>query len=265
MINVSSPGSPRWLDLGAPDVAASAAFYSAVLGWEHRPTGEGRDVYGLFLKEGRKVAAIGPLTEEGARSAWTLYFDTPDAEAAARTVERAGGTVRVAPVDTGDMGRMAHVTDPQGAEFALWQPGSEPGLERVNQPGSLYWTELYTPDAAAAKEFYGALFGWTTSDTPLPDDAGVYSLIAPAGAREDSMHGGITQLAPEHLARTGGRAYWHPVFAVLDCDGTVARITEEGGTLLMGPEDAEGVGRLAVCLDPSDAEFVVLAPSAIWI
>jgi predicted enzyme related to lactoylglutathione lyase len=29
----------------------------------------------------------------------------------------------------------------------------------------------------------------------------------------------------------------------------------------MGPEDAEGVGRLAVCVDPAGADFVVLTPA----
>lgn len=29
----------------------------------------------------------------------------------------------------------------------------------------------------------------------------------------------------------------------------------------MGPEDVEGVGRLAVCLDPSKADFVALTPA----
>jgi hypothetical protein len=29
----------------------------------------------------------------------------------------------------------------------------------------------------------------------------------------------------------------------------------------MGPQDAPGVGRLAVCLDPSNADFVVLTPA----
>jgi hypothetical protein len=29
----------------------------------------------------------------------------------------------------------------------------------------------------------------------------------------------------------------------------------------MGPEDVEGVGRLAVCLDPFQADFVLLTPT----
>ena len=131
----------------------------------------------------------------------------------------------------------------------------------MDKPGALSWTELYTTDAAAAKEFYGTLFGWETQDMPLPGGAGTYSLIAPAGVGQERMHGGIMQLDAEHLALAGGNAYWHPVFATADCDVAVARVTGNGGSVPMGPEDVEGVGRLAVCLDPSDADFVVLTPA----
>lgn len=37
-------------------------------------------------------------------------------------------------------------------------------------------------------------------------------------------------------------------------------MTGNGGRVQMGPQDAEGVGRLAVCLDPANADFVVLTP-----
>ena len=33
-------GTPCWVDLGAPDVAASTAFYGAVLGWSFFDSGE---------------------------------------------------------------------------------------------------------------------------------------------------------------------------------------------------------------------------------
>ncbi|AXI77230.1 VOC family protein [Peterkaempfera bronchialis] len=256
------PGSPCWLDLGAPDIAATAAFYSAVFGWEFRSYGPDAGGYGLCTLDGRSVAAIGPLTEEGARSAWTAYFGTPDAEATAQAVERLGGTVRLAPGDVGDAGRLAQFTDPQGGQFAVWQPGKVRGLEAVDEPGALSWTELYTTDAAAAKEFYGSLFGWQTQDVPLPGGIeGTYSLITPAGLGQERMHGGIMQLAAEHLTLTGGRPYWHPVFGSADCDATVARITEHGGSVQMGPETAEGIGRMAVCLDPFGADFVLLTPT----
>lgn len=257
----SVPGSPCWLDLGAPDVEVAAAFYRAVFGW--RPASQGGQEVGgytLFRLDGSAVGAVGPLTEDGARSAWTLYFHTSDADATAGAVERAGGAVRVAPVEVGaEDGRFARFTDPQGAQFAVWQPLNDPGLEAADIPGTLCWTELYTTDAAAAQTFYSTVFGWTTRDMPLPGGGGTYTLLTPAHCGEDRTHGGLMEVPADFLGR-GGTPYWHPVFASRDCDATVGLVTGNGGALSMGPETAEGVGRLAVCTDPAGAEFVVLTP-----
>ncbi|MFB8774630.1 VOC family protein [Streptomyces broussonetiae] len=255
------PGSPCWLDLGVPDVRAAAAFYGAVLGWDYESMGEGQDMEGgMFRRDGKIVAGLGKLTEEGARPAWMIYHSVTDADATTEAVQRGGGTVRVAPMDLDEWGRMAQYSDPLGGQFAVWQPGTNKGVELVDKPGSLCWTELYTSDAAAAKEFYGGVFGWQFGDMQLPGGGGTYALITPAGQPEERMHGGLMELPKENLALADGRPYWHPVFAVEDCDAAVAKATENGGSVQMGPDDAEGVGRLAVCLDPANADFVVLTP-----
>ncbi|MFI9544673.1 VOC family protein [Streptomyces sp. NPDC052016] len=257
-----APGSPCWLDLGAPDVQAAAAFYGAVFGWDYESMGGGEEMEGgMFRKDGKIVAGLGKLTEEGARSAWMIYHTVTDADATTRAVESGGGTVRVAPRDLDDWGRMAQYNDPLGGQFAVWQPGKTKGVELVDEPGSLCWTELYTSDAAAAKEFYGGVFGWQFSDMELPGGGGTYSMITPAGLPEERMHGGVMQLRTEDLRLANGRPYWHPVFAVTDCDAAVARVRDNGGSVQMGPQDAEGVGRLAVCVDAASADFVVLTPA----
>lgn len=259
-----APGAPCMLDLGAPDVRAAAAFYGTVLGWDYEPMedaeAEGMEG-GMFRKDGKIVAGLGKLTEEGARSAWMIYYSVTDADATTQAVERAGGTVRVPPTDLEQWGRMAQYSDPLGGQFAVWQPGETKGVDLVDRPGSLSWTELYTSDAAAAKEFYGDVFGWQYSDMELPGGGGTYSLITPAGQPEERMHGGLMEVRKEDLAPANGRPYWHPVFNVTDCDAAVAEVTRNGGSVQMGPEDAEGVGRLAVCLDPHKADFVVLTPA----
>jgi predicted enzyme related to lactoylglutathione lyase len=266
--NDFAPGAPCWLDLGAPDVSAAAAFYGAVLGWDYEAMGAGEGggdegmEGGMFRKGGKIVAGLGKLTEKGARSAWMIYYGVTDADATTQTVERAGGTVRVAPTDLGEWGRMAQYSDPLGGQFAVWQPGTDKGVELVDQPGSLSWTELYTSDASAAKEFYGEVFGWQYSDMEMPGGGGTYSMITPAGLPEERMHGGLMQVREEDLALANGRPYWHPVFNVTDCDAAVARVTENGGSVQMGPDDAEGVGRMAVCLDRSNADFVLLTPAS---
>ncbi|MEU5523416.1 VOC family protein [Streptomyces sp. NPDC052079] len=257
-----APGSPCMLDLGSPDVPAAAAFYGAVLGWDYEPMGDGEDMEGgMFRKDGKMVAGLGKLTEEGARPAWMIYYTVTDADATTQTVERLGGTVRVPPMDLDNWGRMAQYSDPLGGQFAVWQPGESKGVELVDEPGSLSWVELYTSDAAAAKEFYGQVFGWQFSDMQMPGGEGTYTLITPAGLPEERMQGGLMEVRKEDLALAGGRPYWHPVFHVTDCDAAVAKVRENGGRVQMGPEDAEGVGRLAVCLDPFNADFVVLTPA----
>ncbi len=254
-------GSPCWLDLAVPDTAAARTFYGGVFGWTFQSYGSDEGEYGMFQSDGRTVAALGKI-EEGARPAWMIYFNTQDVDATAAKVRSTGGTVRLDPGDVDDHGRMAQFSDAQGAQFAAWQPGKTPGLDVVDEPGSLMWVELYTTDAARAKDFYKGLFGWDYSDMPMPGGAGgTYSIIAPAGAPQERMHGGLMEVREQDLAPAGGRPYWHPVFHTTDCDATVAKVTELGGTLAMGPEDAEGVGRMAVCVDPFGADFVVLKPS----
>ncbi|MEU5363877.1 VOC family protein [Streptomyces sp. NPDC005925] len=257
-----APGSPCWLDLGSPDVGAAASFYGTVLGWDYESMGDGEDMEGgMFRKDGKIVAGLGKLTEEGARPAWMIYYSVADADATTRAVEGAGGTVRVPPMDVEKWGRMAQYSDPLGGQFAVWQPGTTKGVDLVDEPGSLSWTELYTTDVAAAKEFYGSVLGWRFGDMTLPGGGGTYTLITPAGLPEERMHGGLMQLGEQDLMLTGGRPYWHPVFAVTDCDEAAAKVTANGGSVQMGPQDAEGVGRLAVCLDPAHADFVALAPA----
>ncbi|MEU1279654.1 VOC family protein [Streptomyces sp. NPDC005805] len=257
------PGSPCWLDLGAPDVGAAADFYGSVFGWTAQAAGggnEGDGDYRLFERDGKVVAAVGKLTEEGAKSAWTAYFHTPVLDDTVRAVEQAGGSVRGEPWGDTEFGRLAQLTDPQGAQFAVWEPGGFAGFQAVDGPGTLGWIELMTTDSPAAQRFYGEVFGWTGQDMELPGGGGTYTMVTPAGQSDERMFGGVMG-TPELFASGENKPYWHPVFVTEDCDATVAKVRESGGSLSMGPEDAEGVGRLAVCTDPAGAEFVVLKPA----
>ncbi|MFI1362627.1 VOC family protein [Streptomyces griseochromogenes] len=250
------PGAPNWLDLGSPDTDASAAFYSAVFGWEHQSAGPEAGGYGFFKRNGKTVAGIGPLTEEGASPSWTVYFHTPDADATAKAVEQGGGRVRVGPADVFAFGRMAAFTDPTGADFAVWQPGETAGLEAVGIPDSLAWVELYTTDAAAAKAFYGSVFSWQTNDVPMSPEL-TYTVLAPAAGGEEANHGGLMQLPQENLD-AGSTPEWHPYFEVSDCDATLAKATEAGATAIIPATDAEGIGRFAMLLDPAGAPFAII-------
>ena len=70
---------------------------------------------------------------------------------------------------------MAVFADPTGAVFGIWQPGTFAGAELVNEYGTCGWNELGTRDTAAAKEFYGAVFGWGTVEDRVLGGMGTYT------------------------------------------------------------------------------------------
>ncbi|WP_031067126.1 VOC family protein [Streptomyces sp. NRRL WC-3742] len=109
------------------------------------------------------------------------------------------------------------------------------------------WVELGTSDPAAAKAFYGELFGWRAV-TDVRPEAGGYTQMhlgeAPAAA--------ITPIyAPQQPVA------WTVSFAVAEADATAASIEGAGGRLLMGPADVFDLGRFAVAADPSGAVFTL--------
>jgi uncharacterized protein len=54
-----------------------------------------------------------------------------------RKVRDAGGRVLTEPFDAMDFGRMAVVTDREGAAFCVWQANRHKGARIVNAPSSL--------------------------------------------------------------------------------------------------------------------------------
>ncbi|MPY56589.1 VOC family protein [Streptomyces spongiae] len=249
-------GSPCWIDLGSPDTKEATAFYGGVFGWQFVSAGPEAGGYGFFQKDGSTVAALGPLTEEGASPAWTVYFRTDDARATAGAVEQGGGTVRVAPTDVMGEGWMAQLTDQQGARFAVLQPGrTAGGLEKTSEDNALLWVELHVSDPVAGIDFYRGLFGWRSEEMRAPGMT--YRVLSlKEGDQQDTSFGGVVP-----LQEGGHGASWVPYFAVADADDIVRKTQENGGSVLMPADDVPDVGRIAWLADTSGAVFAVLKPN----
>lgn len=243
-------GAPIWLDLGSSDVDGSNAFYGRLFGWHCVSAGPDTGGYGFFELDGQMVGGYGPLMEPGASTAWTPYFGTADLDARHKSVEQAGGAVRVPPMDVMTHGRMAQYTDPTGGNFAAWQPMDNSGFQVVNVPGSLSWVELHTTDGPAALAFYTSALGWGVQDMPIGEGM-VYHVVLPAGSTEG--FGGVMAM-PQLPA-----VLWRPYFEVADCDASLARAVELGATVMMAAETMPGVGRMAELVDPQGARFCIIA------
>ena len=114
--------------------------------------------------------------------------------------------------------------------------------------GDFCWHELMTPDAEAAKKFYGQLFGWKTNTVDMGGFK--YTLLSNGGPDIGGMMG---MSGPEW---TGVPPHWMLYVAVDDVDATCKKITDLGGKVCVPPTDIS-VGRFAVVNDPQGATFSV--------
>ncbi|MCW2614716.1 MAG: Glyoxalase/bleomycin resistance protein/dioxygenase [Frankiales bacterium] len=240
------PGQPIWIDLGTPDVSATAAFYGSLFGWT---ASEGREEFGgyaNFSLDGRQVAGVMPLMTPDQPPVWTCYVCTDDADKTAALVAEAGGSTLAPPMAVHDLGRMAVFADPTGAVFGVWEPGRHIGAELVDDEGTLTWIELSTRDQPAALAFYATVFGW--EDRPSPG----YTEFAQGSA---SVAGcmDMPEMVPAQVP-----SYWMPYFAASDPAAKAEQVASLGGTVLMPSMEFAG-GTFSVVQDPNGATFGLLA------
>lgn len=261
------PGVPCWVDTQQPDRDAALRFYGAVFGWSfENHLQRGDRAYDLATLDGRVVAAIGSGPSD-TTATWTTYIGVEDADAAVAKVEAAGGTVVAAPLRAGNAGRLALLTDPTGANVALWEPGRRKGVELVNEPGSWNWSLLSTPDPARAAAFYAEVFGWVTDlDAPgpklvrLPGYADFLEQFDPelrarhaAGGVPEGFSDAVAWILPSRAA-----AFWAVTFLVADADAAAQAAAREGGRVVSGPTDTAWT-REVVLADPAGATFTASA------
>ncbi|MBZ9643184.1 VOC family protein [Streptomyces sp. NPDC059862] len=252
-------GAPNWIDLGTTDIEGATSFYGGLFGWQFQSAGPEAGGYGFFQLDGRTVAGGMQNPAEQGPPSWTVYFQSADAAATAKAAEQAHGSVLVEPMDVMGQGHMAILADSKGAPFGIWQPGQLGGVDVLNEPGSLCWLELYTPDLPAAAGFYNAVLGWETSSVSFP--GGSYTCVNPAREGEDAMFGGLVALADDPT-EAGSDPYWLPYLEVTDTDATVAKAQELGGSVRMPATDVPDVGRIAKLTDPYGARFAVIRSAA---
>jgi predicted enzyme related to lactoylglutathione lyase len=247
-----TPGTPCWVELGTPDIEASATFYGAVFGWEipELPNSAELGGYRRAKKGGKDIAGVAPLMQEGQPPAWSTYVSVADAEATTAAIREAGGTVHVEPMDVVGLGKMAVYADPTGAHFGIWEPGTFAGAELVNEAGALAWNELGTRDPAAAKAFYSAVFGLGSKDHDM-GEMGTYTEWLVGEASVGGMMD-ISGRVPDEVP-----AHWMVYFAVENTDAAVETVKSSGGGVSFGPIDIPA-GRFAIVTDPHGATFAVI-------
>jgi uncharacterized protein len=110
------------------------------------------------------------------------------------------------------------------------------------EPGTPSWVDLSTPDPAAAKQFYGGLFGWEAEDAGPVEETGGYSMFTLRGRN-------VAGVGP--LMDPSQPAVWSTYISTDDAEAAVARARDAGAQVLVEPMDVMDAGRLAVVAHPA--------------
>ncbi len=240
-----------WHDLMTSDVEAAKTFYKSVVGWDytlqlpsyHVANAGGKGMGGIMLT---------PPEAKGMPPFWAGYVHTPNVDDTCKQVEKFGGKIHRAPWDIPGMLRMAVVADPTGASFNIMQPltQSDGGLAEAGALGTVGWNELLSSDPEAAFNFYASLFGWTKGQGMEMPGIGFYHVVQING--KDQV--GIMQ-RPKAMPMSA----WNYYFMVDGIDAAAKRMTDKGGSVMMGPMEVPGGSWVLTGTDPQGAFFSLMS------
>jgi uncharacterized protein len=134
-----------------------------------------------------------------------------------------------------------------------WPPVTVPRTEE-HHAGKVIFVELVTPDLAAAKQFYGGLFGWTFRDM----EAGTRR-YAEASLEGRPVAGLLQRPLPAQERR---QPAWLTYLSTPDVDATTKTAQQQGAKVLFEPRSLADRGREAVLADPQGAVFAILSSSS---
>jgi predicted enzyme related to lactoylglutathione lyase len=131
----------------------------------------------------------------------------------------------------------------QASEMAGWA---------TPRHGSFCWTEIASNDADECVAFYKEVFGWEfkSGDADGSNNGMDYREFS-TGA--DRPVGGLYQIDPAWFGGNPPPPHFMSYVAVDDVDENTKLAVDLGATVIRGPMDIPGVGRIAILQDPTGA------------
>ncbi len=254
-----------WYELMTPDPAGAARFYGAVVGWtiaaDRDPAAGDVDYRMIGRGDGGNAGGVLALNADmlagGARPAWLGYLEVADVDATVAAIEADGGAVHMPATDL-PVGRIAMVSDPQGAVFYVMDPIPPEGMETqesdvfsVTEAQHMRWNELATSDPGAAVSFYKKHFGWGQEGEMPMGELGAYRFIQ----RGEVGLGAVMPLMTGYPVPV-----WSFYIGVDDIDRAHAAVSANGGTVTNEPMEIPGGEYAMNGIDPQGAAFGLVGP-----
>ncbi len=241
-----------WEELMTTDIGSAADFYNTVAGLTASKAPFDPN-YTVFKGANGNMGGLMMLPNEakagGTPPCWISYVGVMNTDETARTAASLGGKVQKAPWNIQDGGRIAIISDPQGAVFAVYANPNATEAPPAPKLGHASWHELATTDHGAAFSFYQNLFGWHVVDDMDMGEMGTYRLFAPEGMTE--AFGGMYTKAPQQPG-----PLWLPYIKVASVKAATKAAEGLGAKVLHGPAPVPG-GMITMALDPQGVMFAV--------
>ena len=234
-----------WHEQVSSDPKQAQSFYTRLFGWDAEVWKPEEVDYTMISARDQMHGGFGKAMEGAPPPHWLSHVRVDKLEPTIERARSAGGRLAAGPFEMDEVGRVAIIGDPQGAYLGIFEPVGEGPVPE----GVFVWDELGTTDVDAAQRFYEQVFGWTTTD--MGSQYGGYRVF---NVGETGIAGFMG------LSDSPIPAHWHPYIAVEDVDGTAAKTSELGGSVLAEPMDVPNVGRIAVLRDPQGASFGIIKP-----
>lgn len=234
-----------WRELVSNDVAVSAAFYSSVLGWNVVEQEVGGSPY-TFIAVGEKMQGGIVPAEQAQRGYWLPFLSVDAVSNAAEAAREGGASLLGEAVEMSGVGHWQIAADRESHQFVLFKGD---GTGDAQGEGQFCWDELWSNAPKDALDVYQASLGYEvlTQDTGRGD----YHILHV----DQAQMAGVMQTPDEEIHG------WVPYVVVDDCAKIQARVQDNGGVNLGEPTVVEGVGEIALALDPTGVPFGVLKPS----
>jgi predicted enzyme related to lactoylglutathione lyase len=122
---IPTHGTICWQELATKDLPAAKDFYKEMFGWNLEQSKIAPMEYSEIHFGGKAVGGMMQIDERFGDppppSHWTTYIAAENADETVAKIKENGGGVKQEPFDVPGVGRMAFVSDPSGAPFAIIQ------------------------------------------------------------------------------------------------------------------------------------------------
>ena len=243
-------------DIAVPEHAREVRFYSRVLGTGESPLWR----EDLMNNRGMPIIGLGPQSPEYGELPlqWMPHIQVADVAASVERALGLGGSEVLHGKDDEGNSQWAVLLDPNGAAFGLIPvvsgeaaaPYAESALPDATAPvGCIAWLDLTVADAAAARDFYRGVIGWSAQDVEASDGGETYADFEMLGG-DGKPAAGIRHARGANQARP---PIWLLHLPVGDLGESLRRVHEEGGEVLLQTPGTESAPAQVVIRDPVGA------------